>query len=541
MWSGSNPKLENGFAGTIKPMDPEEFRRQGHMVIDFIADYYKNVEKYPVRSQVEPGYLRKRLPEAAPNEPEPIEEILNDVQKDIVPGITHWQSPNYYAYFPSSGSIAGFMGEMLSTGFNIVGFNWMSSPAATELESIVMDWMGKMLHLPSEFLFSAGVLTGFMGEMLSTGFNIVGFNWMSSPAATELESIVMDWIGEDASSPIRVPLLRDQVLKKIGRENINKLVVYGSDQTHSALQKAAQIAGINPNNFRAVATTKADEFGLSAEAFRAAVESDIEAGLVPMFLCATIGTTSSTAVDQLGPLCEVAKEFGIWVHVDAAYAGSACICPEYRHFLNGVENAHSFSFNAHKWFLTTLDCCCLWVKDPSALIKALSTYPEYLRNKASETKQVVDYKDWQITLSRRFRSLKLWLVLRSYGVSNLRKFLRSHIKMAKNFEGLIGMDKRFQVVVPRNFATVCFRISPIEIGAILPQHHSLSKEEAANNFNAKLLESINEGGKIYMTHAVIGGEYVMRFAVGASLTENRHVILAWKVVQEHANALLTMS
>ncbi|KAL0398290.1 UNVERIFIED_CONTAM: Tyrosine/DOPA decarboxylase 5 [Sesamum radiatum] len=303
-------------------------------------------------------------------------------------------------------------------------------------------------------------------------------------------------------------------------------------------QKAAQIAGINPNNFRAVPTTRADAFGLTADALRATIEADIEAGLVPLFLCPTIGTTSSTAVDPLGPLCDVAEEYGIWVHVDAAYAGSICICPEYRHFLDGIEKAHSFSFNAHKWFLTTLDCCCLWVKDPGALIKALSTYPEYLRNKASETKQVVDYKDWQITLSRRFRSLKLWLVIRSYGVANLRKFLRSHVKMAKNFEGLIGMDKRFEVVVPRNFATVCFRISPIEIGG---NHQIVTKEDAANNFNAKLLESINESGKIYMTHAVIGGVYVMRFAVGASLTENKHVIWAWKVVQEHANALLTSS
>ncbi|KAK4386458.1 Tyrosine/DOPA decarboxylase 5 [Sesamum angolense] len=292
----------------------------------------------------------------------------------------------------------------------------------------------------------------------------------------------------------------------------------------------------NPNNFRAIATPKDNAFGLTAEAFRAAVESDIKSGLVPLFLCATIGTTSSTAVDPLAPLCEVAQEYGIWVHVDAAYAGSVCICPEYRHYLDGIENANSFSFNAHKWFLTTLDCCCLWVKDPRTLVKALSTYPEYLRNKASETKQVVDYKDWQITLSRRFRSLKLWLVLRSYGVANLRKFLRSHVQMAENFEGLIEMDKRFEVVVPRNFATVCFRISPAEFGG---NHEGVSREEAANNFNSKLLESINGSGKIYMTHAVIGGGYLMRLAVGASLTENRHVILAWKVVQEHANALLT--
>ncbi|KAL2474972.1 Tyrosine decarboxylase 1 [Abeliophyllum distichum] len=506
MGSLQNQKPENGFSTTIKPLDPEEFRRQGHLVIDFLADYYKNVEKYPVRSQVQPGYLRNRLPDSAPHDPEPIEEILQDVQKDIVPGITHWQSPNYFAYFPSSGSIAGFLGEMLSTGFNVVGFNWMSSPAATELESIVMDWLGKMLKLPNEFLFSGsggGVLQG-----------------------TTCEAILCT-----------VVAARDQMLKKIGRDNINKLVVYGSDQTHSALQKAAQIAGINPNNFRAVSTTKANAFGLTAEALRSTIEADIEAGLVPLFLCATIGTTSSTAVDALSPLCEVAKEYGIWVHVDAAYAGSACICPEFRHYLDGVENAHSFSFNAHKWFLTTLDCCCLWVKDPNALVKALSTYPEYLRNKASESKQVVDYKDWQITLSRRFRSLKLWLVLRSYGVANLRKFLRSHVKMAKNFEGLITMDKRFEVVVPRNFSTVCFRISPIEIGKNL----NVTKNDATNEFNSKLLESINESGKIYMTHAIIGGVYVMRFAVGASLTENRHVHLAWKVVQEHANALLNIS
>ncbi|KAL3643684.1 hypothetical protein CASFOL_014499 [Castilleja foliolosa] len=507
MGSLQNQKPDS--AGVMKPMDPEEFRRQGHLVIDFIANYYKNVEKYPVRSQVEPGYLQKRMPDSAPYDPEPIEQILQDVQNDIVPGITHWQSPNYYAYFPSSGSIAGFLGEMLSTGFNIVGFNWMSSPAATELESIVMDWLGKMLKLPSEFLFSGGgggVLQG-----------------------TTCEAILCTLVAA-----------RDKALKKIGRENINKLVVYGSDQTHSAIQKAAQIAGINPENFRAVATTKENSFGLTGAALRATIESDIKSGLVPLFLCATIGTTSSTAVDKLGPLCDVAEEFGLWVHVDAAYAGSVCICPEYRHFIDGVEKAHSFSFNAHKWFLTTLDCCCLWVKEPRALVDALSTYPEYLRNKASEQKQVVDYKDWQITLSRRFRSLKLWMVLRSYGVANLRKFLRSHVKMAKNFEGMVGMDKRFEVVVPRNFATVCFRIVPAEIDAGNHQQ-VVTKEEAANNFNAKLLERINESGEIYMTHAVVGGEYVMRFAVGASLTENRHVILAWKVVQEHASALLTSS
>ncbi|EPS69821.1 tyrosine/dopa decarboxylase, partial [Genlisea aurea] len=495
MGSLSSAKFDSG---DINPLDPEEFRRQGHLVIDFLADYYKNVEKYPVRSQVKPGYLKERLPEAAPDSPEPIEEILRDVQRDIVPGITHWQSPNYFAFFPSSGSTAGFLGEVLSTGFNVVGFNWMSSPAATELESIVMDWLGKMLNLPEEFLFSGG-----------------GGGVMQGTTCEAILGVVV--------------AARDKMLKKIGRENLNKLVVYCSDQTHSAIKKAAQIAGIHPENFRPIATTRKTSFGLSPESLRQTIESDVAAGLVPFFLCATVGTTSSTAVDPLSSICPVAKEYQIWVHVDAAYAGSVCICPEFRHFIGGVELADSFSFNAHKWFLSTLDCCCMWVKDPNALVDSLSTYPEYLRNRASDNKQVVDYKDWQITLSRRFRSLKMWLVLRSYGVKNLRRFLRSHVKMAQNFEGLIGMDKRFEVVVPRNFATVCFRISPVEIGGA---------EDAANNFNAKLLESVNESGKIYMTHAVVGGVYVMRFAVGATLTENRHVVWAWNVIQEQANALL---
>ncbi|XP_068656821.1 tyrosine/DOPA decarboxylase 2-like [Aristolochia californica] len=492
--------LENNSACPLNPLDPEEFRRQGHVMIDFLADYYRDIEKYPVRSQVDPGYLRKRLPDSAPYNPEPIESILQDVQSHIVPGITHWQSPNYFAYFPSSGSTAGFLGEMLSTGFNVVGFNWMSSPAATELESIVMDWLGKMLKLPKSFLFSGnggGVLQG-----------------------TTCEAILCT-----------LTAARDRVLNKIGREAIGRLVVYGSDQTHCALQKAAQIAGINPANFRAINTKKSDNFGMSSASLRAAVESDLEMGLIPLFLCATVGTTSSTAVDPLAPLCEVAQEYGIWVHVDAAYAGSACICPEFRHFIDGVENADSFSLNAHKWFFTTLDCCCLWVKDPSSLVKALSTNPEYLRNKATESRQVVDYKDWQIALSRRFRALKLWLVLRSYGVSNLRNFLRTHVKMAKHFEGLIAMDKRFEIVVPRTFAMVCFRLLPASSAAV-------DDLEAVNELNGKLMEAINASGRIYMTHSVVGGVYMIRFAVGATLTEDRHVNFAWKVVQDHADALL---
>ncbi|CAA7391060.1 unnamed protein product [Spirodela intermedia] len=481
----------------VNPLDPEEFRRQGHMVIDYLADYYRDIHKYPVRSQVNPGYLRKRLPSAAPNDPEPIEAILGDITHDILPGITHWMSPNYFAYFPASGSTAGFLGEMLSTGFNVVGFNWMSSPAATELESIVMDWLANMLKLPECFLFSGGgggVLQG-----------------------TTCEAILCT-----------LTAARDRVLNRIGREQIGKLVVYGSDQTHCALQKAAQIAGIFPVNFRAVATTREDAFALNPAALRDVVAADVARGLVPFFVCPTIGTTSSTAVDPVKGICAVAKEYNMWVHIDAAYAGSACICPEFRHVIDGVEMADSFSFNAHKWFFNNLDCCCLWVKEPSALVKALSTSPEYLRNKATESKQVVDYKDWQIALSRRFRSLKLWLVLRSYGVANLRNFLRGHVKMAKHFEGLVAADGRFEVVVPRTFAMVCFRLLP-------PKPEESGK---ANELNQRLMEAVNASGQAYMTHAVVGGVYMIRFAVGATLTEERHVTKTWHLVQKQAGEVL---
>ncbi|MED6201691.1 hypothetical protein PIB30_097490 [Stylosanthes scabra] len=478
------------------PLNPEEFRRQGHMIIDFLADYYHNIQNYPVLSQVEPGYLKKNLPSFAPFGPEPIETILQDIKQHIIPGITHWQSPTFFAFFPSSGSTAGFMGEMLSTGLNVVGFNWLSSPAATELESTVMDWLGQELKLPKEFLFTGqggGVMLG-----------------------TTCEAILATLVAA-----------RDRKLNLIGRDKIGKLVVYGSDQTHCAVQKAAHIAGFDPKNFRAVKTSRSNSYSLQPQSLLKTVQNDLRNGLVPCFLCATVGTTSTTAVDPVGALCHVAKEYGMWVHIDGAYAGSACICPEFRSLIDGVEDADSFSLNAHKWFLTNLDCCCLWVKDPNSLIRSLSTNPSYLHNNASESKGVVDYKDWQITLSRRFRALKVWMVLRSYGVSNLRNFLRSHVEMAKTFEEMVKKDKRFEIVVPRNLAMVCFRLKPLGV-----------VDSDANEMNKKLLDSVNESGRVYMSPAMVEGMFVIRCAVGATLTQEEHVIMAWNVLQEHANAIL---
>ncbi|KAB1995935.1 hypothetical protein ES319_D13G195400v1 [Gossypium barbadense] len=413
------------------------------------------------------------LPESAPYCPEPLQDILEDVSNCIIPGLTHWQSPNFFAYFHANASTAGFLGEMLCSGFNVVGFNWISSPTATELESIVLDWMGKMLKLPSSFLFSrtgGGVLHGSTCEAA-----------VCVLAAT-----------------------RDKALKELGGwENITKLAVYAADQTHFTFQKAAKLAGIPPSNFRLIETSFSTGFSLSPENLRFAIEDDIKSGLVPLFLCATIGTTPSGAVDPIAELGKVAMEFKRWLHIDAAYAGSGCICPELRHYLDGL-------LNPHKWFLTNMDCCCLWIKEPKLLVDSLSTDPEILRNNASKSKAVVDYKDWQIALSRRFRALKLWVVIRRHGLANLMYHIRSDIAMAKRFEA-----------------------QKVRIGLL--QVEAKVEEE---DLNCKLVEAINSSGRAFMSHAVLSGIYVIRCAIGTTLTQQHHVDALWKLIQDKAQSLL---
>ncbi|KAE8677017.1 Tyrosine/DOPA decarboxylase 2 [Hibiscus syriacus] len=482
------------------PLDPVSFTNESKAVVDFIADYYENIEKYPVQSTVEPGYLSARLPESAPYCPESLEDILKDVNDCIVPGLTHWQSPNFFAYFQANASTAGFLGEMLCSGFNVVGFNWISSPAATELESIVVDWMGKLLKLPSSFLFAGtggGVLHGSTCE----------------------------------AAVCVLAAARDKALKELGGwEHITKLAVYASDQTHFTFQKAAKLVGIPPSNFRLIKTTFSTGFAMSPETVRSAVEDDIKSGLVPLFLCATIGTTPTGAVDPIAELGKVAMEFKAWLHIDAAYAGSACICPELRHHLDGVELSNSISMNPHKWFLTNMDCCCLWIKEPHLLTDSLSSDPEYLKNNASKTKSVVDYKDWQIALSRRFRALKLWIVIRRHGLANLMYHIRSDIAMAKHFEALVRKDGRFEIVMPRKFSLVCFRLKPTA---------AAEAEDDGRELNSKLVEAINSSGRAFMSHAVAGGVYVIRCAIGSTLTQQHHVDALWKLVQEKAQSLLT--
>ncbi|CAN0914762.1 Tryptophan decarboxylase TDC2 [Linum grandiflorum] len=493
------PTEELPAATEFNPLDPEEFRRQAHQMVDFIADYYGKIESYPVLSQVQPGYLHTQLPQSPPYRPESMESIMKDVESQIIPGMTHWLSPNFFGFFPATVSTSAFLGEMLCTCFNSVGFNWLASPASTELEMVVMDWLATALKLPSSFMFSG------------TGGGVIH--------NTTSEAVLVTLVAA-----------RDRALAVHDGGGINclsKLSVYASDQTHSTFSKACKIAGINPANIRSLPTALAGGFALSPEVLRSAVEDDVAAGLIPLYLCTTVGTTSTTAVDPIGELADVARDYGVWVHVDCAYGGSACICPEFRQYLNGVDRVDSVSLSPHKWLLSYLDCCCLWVKQPSLLVQSLSTNPEYLKNKQSESSSVVDYKDWQVGTGRRFKSLRLWLVMRSYGMANMQSHIRSDVRLAKIFERLVRSDHRFEVVVPRLFALVCFRFVPKKNGLT-------NRTELANR---KLLDWVNGTGRVYMTHTAVGGEYMLRFAVGATLTEECHVLAAWKLIKEGADGL----
>ncbi|XP_020172713.1 tyrosine decarboxylase 1-like [Aegilops tauschii subsp. strangulata] len=482
----------------LMSLDPETFARESRAVINFLAGYYRDVEKYPVQPEAMPGCLRTLLPDAPPENGEQMDVILEEVWRHIVPALTHWQSPKFFGYFQANASTAGFAGEMLSTGLNVVPFTRAASPAATELESVVMDWMGKLAGLPDCFLFSGGgggVLHG-----------------------STCEAVVCT-----------LAAARDRALSRLSHEGILRLVVYASDQSHSTFQKGARIVGVPRSNFRVIPTSAASSYGLTAASVRDAVEADVASGLVPLYLCATVGTTGLGAVDPVRDLGELAREHGIWLHVDAAYAGSALICPEFHEYIDGAELADSVSMNPHKWFLTNMDCCCLWVASPAALTSALSTNPEYLSNVTEESAAgagVVDYKDWQIALSRPFRAIKLWVVLRRYGGAGMRAYIRRHVEMARWFERALEADERFEVIAPTRFSLVTFPIRP--------WHEGDPGDDAVDALNRKLLVAVNGSGRAFMTHFMVDGKFVIRMAVGGAMTRMRHVQDTWELVREKA-------
>lgn len=469
-------------------MTGEEFRRYGRAVIDWIADYYERVESFPVLAQVQPGEIRAALPPAPPVRGEAFDDILRDVERFILPGITHWQSPNFYAYFPSNTSGPAILGELMSAGLGVQGMLWATSPACTELETHVLDWVADMLALPERF--KSGTAGG---------------------------GVIQD----SASSAVLCALLAARERATQHRSNQQgcdeRLVAYASTQTHSSVEKAVKIAGLGREQLRLIEVD--EDFAMRPDTLARQIEQDCQAGLIPTFVCATVGTTSSNAIDPVPQIGQIAQANGLWLHVDAAMSGSAAVCPEFRHIHAGLELADSYAFNPHKWMFTNFDCDCFYVADREALVRALTVLPEYLRNPATESGAVIDYRDWQVPLGRRFRALKLWFVIRHYGVEGLQHHIRQHVALAQEFAGWVAEASDFDLVIQPPLNLVCFR----HLGG--------------DDFNRELLERLNTSGQIYLTHTTLAGRYTLRLCVGQTHTGERHVQEAWRLIRETVDTI----
>src|SRR5215469_5937030 len=466
-------------------MTPEEFRRCGHAVVDWIADYQSRVETFPVLSQVKPGEIRASLPANPPAKGEDFAALLRDVDQLILPGVTHWQSPNFFAYFPCNASGPGILGDLVASGLGVQGMLWSTSPACTELETHVMDWLLGMMGLPEKFLS-----TGAGGGVIQ----------------------------DTASSAVLCALLaaRERATAYASNQQgcNGKLVGYASTQTHSSLEKAAMIAGIGTQNLRLIEVD--GKFAMRPESLAKQVETDKRAGFTPIFVCATVGTTSTNAMDPVAAIGEICREHNLWLHVDAAMSGTAMVCPEFRHLQNGVELADSYNFNPHKWMGANFDCSCFWVAERKALIQTLSILPEYLRNQATESGAVIDYRDWHIQLGRRFRSLKLWFVIRHYGVEGLQHNVRQHVQLAQQFAEWVRKDDRFELAAPVPLNLICFR------------------HKAGDAINQTIMDRLNRSGDLFLTHTKLNGRLTLRLSVGQMNTSARNVERAWQRIREEA-------
>lgn len=469
-------------------MDKDSFRHYGYRFVDWVVEYLDNIETLPVNSPVQPGDVAHKLPKGPPVQGESMDAIFRDFQDIVFPGITHWQHPSWFAYFPANNSPPSVLAEILTAGMGAQCMIWQTSPAAAELEEAVMDWLRQMLGLPEG-------MAGVIQDTASTA------TLVALLSARERAS------GYEAN-------------KKGVRET---LAVYASDQTHSSVEKGVKMAGYGRENLRLIPTD--GSFAMIPEKLQEAIERDKRGGLIPACVVATVGTTSSTAVDPLAPIGEICCRHGVWFHVDAAFSGTAAMLPEKRWMLEGVDKADSFVFNPHKWMLTNFDCSAYFVKDEEALIRTFEIHPEYL--KTGVDAQVKNYRDWGIQLGRRFRALKLWFVIRSYGVEGLQKIVREHIRLAGMVEKWVEEDDRFQLMAPVPVSLVCFRLNDGRA------------EDRLDGLNKEFLERLNRTGKLLLTHTTLRGKYVLRMAIGARLTEEKHVRKAWEQIQATADDLLS--
>ena len=468
-------------------MSPEDFRRIGHEIVDWIADYRARVGERPVMSRAEPGSIRAQLPPAPPQEPEPFVAILEDVNTRIVPGLSHWQHPSFFGYFPSNGDLSSVLGDYLSTGLGVLGLSWQSSPALTELEEVVTDWARQMVGLSPSW-------TGVIQDTAST---------------STLVALVC--ARERAS---------DFSLARGGLQGEERaLVVYVSDHSHSSVEKAALLAGFGRANLRSVATDP--DHALLPDALAATIREDAAAGRKPCAVVATCGTTTSTAFDPLEGVAAVAREHGLWLHVDAAMAGSAMILPECRPLWQGIEGADSLVWNAHKWLGAAFDCSLYYVRDPEHLVRVMSTNPSYLQSAVDS--RVKNLRDWGIPLGRRFRALKLWCLIREQGVTGLQRRIRRDLENARWLEGQVRAAAGWRVLAPVPLQTLCLRHDPAGLTGDALDRHTLG-----------WADRVNRSGAAYLTPAILDGRWMVRVSIGAIPTERDHVLALWAVMRREA-------
>ncbi len=468
-------------------MDAEEFRKHAHELVDWMAEYVGHVDRYPVRSAVAPGTISGKIPVAPPAEGEPFDSILRDFRDIILPGMTHWQHPSFFAYFPANTSGPSILAEMLTATLGAQCMSWATSPAATELEERMMQWLGQMIGLPPSF-------RGVIQDTASTA---------------TLCSILT---AREARSGFEI--------NRRGFTQQERFTIYCSTEAHSSIEKAAKIAGIGSELVRKIPVDNA--FAMLPGELEKAIALDKKNGFVPLCTVAALGTTGSTAVDPLRRIGEICRASGVWLHVDAAFAGTALLLPEFRWMIDGIESVDTFVFNPHKWMFTNFDCSAYFVRDHEALIRTFEILPEYL--KTPEGDRVNNYRDWGIQLGRRFRALKLWFVIRDFGVRGLQDRIRKHIEIAQRLAARIRASRDFELLAPAHFNTLCFRYHPAHV----------DDEESLNRLNASLLEELNRTGKLYLTHTKLNGSFTLRFVIGQTNVEEHHALEAWELIQATA-------
>jgi aromatic-L-amino-acid decarboxylase len=467
-------------------MTPEEFRKQGYALVDWITDYLEGIERHPVASPVEPGWVRSQLPAAPPTEPEPFDAVLADLDRVIVPGLTQWQHPSFFAYFPANTSYPAILGDLAASGLGVNGMSWATSPACTELETLMLDWMVDLLGLPDRFR--------------STGAGGGVIQGSASEATLCAVLAARERVTGGAANRTGVP---------------GDLVAYATSQAHSSIEKGIRVAGVGSDNLRVVAHD--ERFAMRPEALEAAIAEDRASGRRPFFVCATAGTTSTTAFDPVAALAPICRREEVWLHVDAAMSGIAALRPELRWVNDGLDAVDSYCTNPHKWMGVNFDCDLFWVADRAALLAALSILPEYLRTAAGEAGAVIDYRDWQIPLGRRFRSLKLWFTLRTDGVAPIQAMIADHVAWSQELASWVEADDRFELVAPHPLNLVCFAL------------------KAGDEATDALIEAANATGRALFTRSSVDGRSFVRFSVGGRLTERRHVRAGWELLQELAS------